>query len=166
LIFPTKIVECFAAVAGAMELLDKQFLRLRERRQTLVNQYCESYAHSRGLSYRLDVARLIAFFKCRFPLGAQFPAGTEKICLAALRQVGVGNARQLSDLVDGQAFTREVRKYSSHHSIEPAYVSYLLLVILVVVLTTQSVAVDLFPAMFSDPGLDAILKSLSRRKRR
>lgn len=155
----------FAALAGAMEIVDKQFLHLRERKQILVNHYLEVYSKGNGFRDKLDVARIIALFQFKFPYGAKFPIGSEKICLTALQQVGIRTVQQLGDALSRKLFAREVRKYSAHHSVDPSAVSYLALVILVVLVTKPSVAIDLFPQMFSDPGLDAILKSIRRKKR-
>lgn len=155
----------FAALAGAMEIVDKQFLQLRQRKKLLVDQYLEDYSKAKGLDDRLDVARLIALFRFKFPNGAPFPTGSEKLCLTALQKGGIRTAKQLTHAVRTKSFNREVGNYAAHHSIDPSKVSYLALVIIMLLIMKPSIAIDLFPSMFSDPGLDAILKSIRNKGR-
>jgi ppGpp synthetase/RelA/SpoT-type nucleotidyltranferase len=153
----------FAALAGAMEILDKQFLQLRERKQFLVDRYLESYSNGKGLEDKLDVARLIALLTFKFPDGSHFPPGTERSCLIALQKGGIRTVNQLARAMQAKAFITEVRKYSVSHQIASSQVSFLALVIIIVLLTKPNVAVELFPNMFSDPGLDEILQTVKKR---
>ncbi|OGQ24752.1 MAG: hypothetical protein A3C54_05765 [Deltaproteobacteria bacterium RIFCSPHIGHO2_02_FULL_60_17] len=147
-----------------MEILDKQFLELRERKRGLIQKYCEDYRQGNGFDEELDVARLIGFLTFKFPTAAQFPPGIEKTCLVSLENAGISSGSDLLKAMRGKHFSREIKRYSGHHSLEPSKVSHLALVIITVLLTDAKIAKDLFPGMFSDWGLNAALEAADQRR--
>lgn len=165
--YPDDVRRRFAAIAGTLETLDDQFLRLREERDRIIEELRQRYESGKDMARKLDAGRLIAFFDARFPeglgwrkareSGSPFAPGIERSCVEALAAVGIRNARDLTRQLEKRGFRHRLRSFASEKGLAPAEVSHLALVVLAVGMEDAGLLRDYFPEMADDPGLAAEL---------
>ncbi len=165
--YPDDVRRRFAAIAGTLETLDDQFLRLREERDRVILELRERYESGKDMARKLDAGRLIAFFDARFPeglgwrkaheSGKPFAPGLEQSCVEALAAVGICTARGLTGQLADRGFRRRLQSFASEKGLTPAEVSHPALVVLAVGMQDASLLRDYFPEMTDDPGLAAAL---------
>ena len=100
----------FASIAGALEILDREFLALRHVRTSLTNGYLREYQRGKRMSEAFDSARMVAFFERLRPQAtgwrskngpaSALPANSEVCCLHALRAVGLDVPRKLTRVIE------------------------------------------------------------------
>jgi ppGpp synthetase/RelA/SpoT-type nucleotidyltranferase len=103
-----EVLRQFAAMAGALEVLDSQFTQLRQKRDELIARHLTAYEQGDEYDAALDVARLLAFLEVLFPNGQSwrgayaagdpFSPGTDVACLEALTAIKVVSGQGLVDL--------------------------------------------------------------------
>lgn len=103
--FPSQVRRRFAAIAANFEILEAEFLTLRELSWELVDRYCASYRSFLQLNEAFDAARLIAALECLRTRGigwrawaanGDFAAVTPRQALQLLREIGISNALELT----------------------------------------------------------------------
>lgn len=162
--FPDEALRGFAAAAGALELLDREFLRLTSTRDERSGEYLDRLRKHQRIKGRLNVPMLTAALEYCFPLGEGFrwpdgkhrvlPPSTESACLYALRAVGIKEVRTLVQTLKSKRVMRRVRQYALFANIGQEAVSRFAVVGTVVALLKPRVFRDLFPQLLADPGFD------------
>lgn len=166
--YPDETKRRFARLAGSLELLDSEFLALREQRDVLVNFYRASYANNVDSRKPFDVARLLGFLEAARPNGQgwrsssagglPFGAGLELCCLEALKTVGLGTAVSLHKLFRSAKFQSAVQSFAASEGIAPAEVSHLAAVVIAVAVKNAGIVQRHFPEIIYDPSIMAMIE--------
>jgi hypothetical protein len=174
--YPTEVLREFAALAGTLEILDAEFLRLRAARMTLVDKYRHSYARMQDGHEGFDTARLLGFLEARCPDGLSwrsaaasghaFPIHIDAISVDALKAVGLKNASALRALMSNGRYRSALRNFAALKGIGHAEVSHLAVVVIAVALKDEGVLRTYFPEMLRDASIEQLLADRARRSRR
>jgi len=131
--FPAEFERRFAAVAGAFEILEREFVSLREAADALIDKYVGEFAAGRHKSVQLDGASLSAALDCLQPhgrtwrqdgrSGAQYPPITT--VKAALEAVGITTYANLAAAVRTQGVRAKLEAFASLVGTTPDEVSHL-----------------------------------------
>jgi ppGpp synthetase/RelA/SpoT-type nucleotidyltranferase len=165
---PVPIIRRFAALAGSLELLDGEFLALREERDRLIDEYVVKYKNNQDQRRVFDVARLLAFLESQRPegrswrqavaAGRPFAAGLEVSCVDALKTVGLGTPASLGQMFKSGRFRYAVRSFATAKGLAPAEISHLAEVVLAVMAKNVHVVQRHFPEMMYDPAIRLIVE--------
>lgn len=127
---PAHIQRRFAALAGALELVDQGFNSLANDLIELVWYYQERYKNHELMDDEFDSARLLGFIMATRPeaakLGPQgiplsFEVASE--CIQALAEVDLKTGSKLIQVIESQPFRSLVRDYADRRRVEPGQVS-------------------------------------------
>lgn len=169
IVFPEAVRRRFNALAGAAEVLDQQFLVLRDERSSLIDRYRETYAAGNELDVTLDAARLLGFLEAERPsgrswrtaesLGFPFPPRIESTCVEVLDACEVRTATDFRTVLGTKAFRDAAGDLASAEAIADDEISHLA----VVVLAVGSVNPQLLHDEFLDmrPTIEAYVPSLA-----
>lgn len=172
--YPHSTARLFAALAGALEILETEFERLHDEKEKLVDGYRRRYSEGQDERKRMDVARLLGFLRSEFPdspsWGASgkgsLPRGLDVTCLEALSSVGLGTARGLRDVLRTRRYWRSVESLAANLGEEPSRLSHLALVVLAVGLRDSSVLESSFPEIVRESAVSRVLSIGGQRRRR
>jgi ppGpp synthetase/RelA/SpoT-type nucleotidyltranferase len=158
--YPNTTLRRFAAIAGALEILDREFQEMPREREKLIDEYKEAFDRREGLNKKLDTARLLGLLELYRPNGLSwrkaemtnkpFPTQIEVSCVYALNDIGVNTPKDLSEEIGKASTKRAIRKYASANGIAPDEVSHLALVVLLVGLKDISILENFFGDIGSD----------------
>ena len=142
---PAGIQRRFAALAGALELVDEGFNSLANELVELVRYYAERYKNHELMDDEFDSARLLGFIMATRPeaakLGPQgiplsFDVASE--CIRALTDVDLKSGSKLIQVIDSQPFRSLVRDYADRRRVEPSEVSAQVIVAAAIALADSS----------------------------
>jgi ppGpp synthetase/RelA/SpoT-type nucleotidyltranferase len=163
--YPEQTLRRFAALAGALEILDREFHDMRLERERLIVQYRQSYAAGRLLDNKLDTARLVAFMENAWPHGPGWmprqsatdvlPSRYEADCVSALAAVKLTTARKLGSALKHPAFLEGAKRFASAEGIPYRELSHLALVAILVGLRSWTVLNEYLPDLVYDPAITA-----------
>jgi ppGpp synthetase/RelA/SpoT-type nucleotidyltranferase len=172
--YPPLIKRRFARIAGAIEMLEDEFLALREHQAQLINLYKTRYDAGQDQEAELDSVRLIALLECERPeflgwqaaaqSGMPFAPHTDNRCVKALKRTGIRTGRAFRVLLNSKALKKAEILFVSEHIAEP--MSHLTTARLAVLLKSPTVFADYFPEMESDPAIRRILDRQNRQRKR
>ncbi len=161
--YPEDVLRRFAAIAGTLELIEKEFRGLRGERGTLIDGYRDEYKMGRVGREPLDTARLLGLMEAEWPKnpswrgaerdGKPFPAKIEDRCIAALKKLRLCRADVLQRRFSSVPFKRAVRKFASLEPLSPEAVSHLALILLVIALQNPRIFKVYFPNMADSPSI-------------
>lgn len=171
--YPTLVKRRFARMAGAIELLEDEFVALRDHQQQLISSYKEKYERGHDATAELDSVRLIALLELHRPesfgwraaikQGMPFPAHIEDRCVKALKQTGIRSGQALAAVLRAKELKEAESMFVREHRLsEP--LSHLNTARLIVLLKSPVVSADYFPEMLSDPAIEKLLKRRRKRK--
>jgi ppGpp synthetase/RelA/SpoT-type nucleotidyltranferase len=165
---PLPTVRRFAALAGSLELLDSEFLNLRDERDRLVEYYVTRYQRNEDQRSPFDVARLLAFLEATRPrgrswrqaaaAGVPFRAGLEVGCVDALKTVGLGTPASLGIMFKSARFRYALRSFATAQGIATTEVSHLAHVVLAVIVKNVRIVQQHFPEIMFDPAIRQIVE--------
>jgi ppGpp synthetase/RelA/SpoT-type nucleotidyltranferase len=168
---PDMVVRRFAAIAGTLEMLAKEFASLRRERDNMIDVFRLRYAEGLDTQRGFDTVRLLGFLEFKFPtnvswreageLGQPFPPRMEATCVAALKDCKLGSAKLLKGFVEKAAYRKAVKFFATEELKKPDELSHLALMVIAVALKSQNVLQDYFPGMADSPSIAALLR---RRK--
>lgn len=134
IVFPNATRRRFAAVAGSFEILEDEFLRLREDTDRLIDAHLHTYKAGLEKSADFDAARLTAALEVMRPeakgwrraarTGAPFTTPIKTV-LTALSHVGITNWTTMSVTLRRRGFRTHVESYASLMACTPDDVSHL-----------------------------------------
>jgi ppGpp synthetase/RelA/SpoT-type nucleotidyltranferase len=156
--YPKDYLRKFSALAGTLEILDESFRSLRRLGSELIGNYLRDYSRGLRSNEKLDVARLMAILQMKFPDGAAFPRGFEKMCLTALKDIGILTGAKLICAMSNRKFKNNIRSYANTISLEPRKVSHLVIIITILAQNNPNIIKDYFPQVIFDPGINALLR--------
>ena len=170
---PEKLTRRFAALAGTLELLDGEFLGLRDERNVLIEGYLERYRHKEDLKKPFDVARLLAFLEATLEgrswrqaatEGKPFGAGLEVSCVDAMKAVGLGTPHSLARMFKSSRYRYAVHSFAANNGIAPSEVSHLASVVLAVGVKEPRTVRQHFPEIMYDPAIRAMVERRASRR--
>jgi ppGpp synthetase/RelA/SpoT-type nucleotidyltranferase len=173
--YPVLIKRRFARIAGAIEMLEEEFLTLRDHQQEMIDQYKLRYSEGRDSNVEIDTARLIALLECERPAsqgwrtasqsGNPFPPHIDNRCVKALKRSGIRTGRDLKAVINSKELKAAERFFAQEHRLsEP--VSHLNTARLSVLLKSPTIFADYFPEIASDPTMQRLLKQRKNRGKR
>lgn len=132
---PSGLTRRFAAVAGTLEILDREFCALRGAGGRLVELYVPRIRSGAGLADELDTSRLHATLEIEFPNGRSyrsakaggtpFPPGSDALALRCLRESGVLTVADFASLLRSSELKGALQTYASLTGLAPLEVSHL-----------------------------------------
>lgn len=153
--YPSEITRRFARIAGVLEFLDSEFLSLRHERGKLIEIYRDAYAAKKDYDVPFDSARLLGFLEAARPDGFSwrkarsehkpFPLHIEASCVDALTTLKLNTPRKLRIALARADVKRQFRRFSEIAGVDPAEISHLAIILLVVLAISPSRLMDLFP---------------------
>ena len=165
----------FNAMAGALEILDGQFLSLRSARTKLIEHYRDGYTQKLDTGEEFDAARLLGFLEASCPSGLSwqkaassgcaFPEHIEASCVEALKAVGLKSAGDLRSWMKQSKYRSARLTFAALQGIGPTEVSHLAVVVLAVALKDEAVLRTCFPEMLRDPSMVSLLDALADQTR-
>jgi len=170
--YPKHFSRQFAALAGALEILDSEFLSLRAQKDQLINRHRATYSQKSEGTKRLDSARLVALLECDHPggtgwrkaaeLGQPFKAHSDAMCVVALRAAGVLTANSLRKILRSSLYRKLVRTFADHYQLMPDGVSHFAKVLIALASRRPRLVEYYFPDVVLDPPMAAVL-ALARK---
>jgi ppGpp synthetase/RelA/SpoT-type nucleotidyltranferase len=158
--FPAPALRRLSSLAGVLEMLDREFVLLRQERSRLVEMYKDKYTGQDEMNVPFDVARLMAFLEVERPDGlgwrqAEFSGQplqpeSEVIGLEALKAVGLTTPAALKMALRGRGYRRALENFAVESGIRGAEVSHQA-VLTLVALTTDSRVATSVPELMDDP---------------
>ncbi|MFP5316680.1 MAG: GTP pyrophosphokinase family protein [Acidimicrobiia bacterium] len=155
----------FSAIAGTLELLEKEFSALREYRNEVIGRYVTQMQQGAHSVVMLDAPWLLATLEVMRPdglswraaelSGSPFPPRIEAECVQALARVGIENTAQLRAALEAQDFQDVLARYAVATGAVPSQVSHLITSILMVAQRDPGVAEDFFPTIAAAPEVQA-----------
>lgn len=171
--YPPDVLRRFAAIAGALELIEKEFRDLRSGRDTLIDGYRDHYRKIGTRREALDTARLLGLMESEWPRnpswrraerdGRPFPPKIEDRCIAALRELRLCRADVLRRRFRSVTFKRALRKFASLETLSHSGVSHLALILLVIALQNPTLFRVYFPNMANYPSIAPAIQTGRRR---
>jgi hypothetical protein len=172
---PREITRRFASLAGALELLDSEFLALRKENDLLIGHYRVVYLENEDQRILFDVARLLGFLEASRPGlswrqaagdGVPFRAGLDNSCVEALKVVGLGTPASLSRMFQSSRFRYALRSFAALQGIGQTDVSHLANVVLAVMVKDAKVVEHHFPEIINDPAIRQFFDRRASRRQR
>lgn len=169
--YPDSVRRRFARLAGTLELLEEEFLSLRQQPSDLVNLYLDRFEDGLSEADPLDAARLIALLEAERPDlvgwrraaadGKAFPVRIEAFCVEALKAVNIKTVKGLRGVLRSRSFKNAVRRYAGFESEAP---THLALSLIAVALRSAVTFKDYFPSMSANPAMVAVFQMARARK--
>ncbi|MEM7176126.1 MAG: hypothetical protein AAF503_00350 [Pseudomonadota bacterium] len=173
--YPEEIVRRFASLAGTIELLDDEFLDLRDQRSELIDKYRIFYKKNKTDAKHFDVARLLGFLEATRPKGLSwrraeadrtpFQPGLDTSCVDALRAVGLDRPRSLSAVFRSWKYRNAASAFAASRGIAPKEISHLASVVIALVVTDPVVVKRFFPEVVFDPVIEKMIAARIAKQR-
>jgi ppGpp synthetase/RelA/SpoT-type nucleotidyltranferase len=171
--YPPLIKRRFARIAGAIEILEDEFIALRDHQQELIEHYKIRYEKGQDGAVPIDAARMIALLECERPNSTgwrfaaknnqPFPPHIDNRCVKALKRAGIRTGQALRTALRSKELKAAERLFKSEHRIaEP--LSHLVTARLVILLKSPIVFSDYFPEQASDPAIQRLIRERRKRK--
>jgi ppGpp synthetase/RelA/SpoT-type nucleotidyltranferase len=173
--YPPLIRRRFARIAGAIEMLEGEFVALRDHQEQLVEIWKGRYESRQYGAAGIDSVRLMAMLECERPdslgwrdaarQGTPFPPHIARRCVKALERTGIRTGQALRTALRSKSLKDAEKSFAQEDRIsEP--VSHLSTARLVVLLASRAIFADYFPEMMSDPGIRRISEQRRGGRRR
>lgn len=165
--YPDAFVRRFAAVAGSLEVLGREFAGLRDEWASLVEHYRNRYREGLDGKNALDGARLAGFLEARFPrglgwrsaakVGLPFASHTDRLAVDALKVARVRTANRLAIVLARRRFKRRLDRYTSLQGLPKDRPSHLAVVLLALSVARPEALDEFFPNATADPSIHEAL---------
>jgi hypothetical protein len=169
--YPEDVRRRFAAIAGALEILDHEFFDLRDVRNGLIISYRDRYLAGEDGRRRFDVARLLGFMEAVQPnglswrsaavTGRPFAAYVEVACLEALRAVRLDQAEAFLLAMKSRKLRAALRSLAAAQGEAVDTLSHLSLVVAAVAVKDPALVEVHFPEMIYEPTVSALIRRLA-----
>jgi len=173
--YPPLVKRRFARIAGAIEMLEDEFVALRNHQEQLVHHWRERYEAGQDEGVDIDSVKLKAMLECERPgslgwreaarQGMPFPPHIARRCVKALERTGIRTGQALRTALRAKSLKAAELLFAEEHRIsEP--ISHLNTARLVVLLRSPAIFGDYFPEMISDPGIRHVLSQRAGGRKR
>lgn len=127
LVYPNMVKRRFFAVAGSLELFDREFDLIRAYRLQSHKEWYSAFQLGKRTAERYDIAGVGAFFEHLFPgsVWSDLPRGRpllpaiEIALMNCLRRAGITTARDLRMIVQKSGYRRRLQTYASSIGTSP-----------------------------------------------
>jgi ppGpp synthetase/RelA/SpoT-type nucleotidyltranferase len=167
--FDAAYLRRFSALAGALEILDSQFVALRSERDRLIDLMKMRYESGDDLDLELNPARLAAVLAALRPtatgwlsasLGQQrLPFATAASCVDALAYAGIQTARELRNVIRSAGFKSRVLAFAATVGTGANDVSHFAISVIAAG-TKREAVLESFPDLLQDLRLRSVFRSL------
>ena len=172
--YPPVIKRRFARIAGAIEMIEDEFVALRDHQQQLIEGYKSRYANAQDEIAEVDSVRLIALLECERPAspgwraaaqrGTPFPPHIDNRCVKALKHTGIRTAQALKTMLRSMSLKAAEKLFAREHRIsEP--LSHLNTARLAVLLKSPTIFSDYFPELLPDAAIQLLIKKQKSRRK-
>jgi hypothetical protein len=161
-------------LAGALEILDSEFLSLRGQRNVLIDVHKSAYRERLEGRKRLDSARLLGFLECEYPdglgwrkaeeRGQPFKTHSDAICVNALQSAGIVTADSMKKVLRSKPYQKLVRAFADQQQLARTEISHFAVVLMALATRGPRLVELFFPDVVQDPGISAAL-ALARKKK-
>jgi ppGpp synthetase/RelA/SpoT-type nucleotidyltranferase len=173
--YPILIKRRFARIAGAIELVEDEFLALRKYQQVLIDLYKDRYDKGQDGTAEIDSVRLIAMLECERPeslgwrtaakTGKPFASHIDNMCVKALKRVGIRTGQELRSVLNSKALKAAEAFFSrEQHIYEP--LSHLNTTLLAVLLQSPRIFADYFPEVVTNKAIQKLIRQRRNRQKR
>lgn len=169
ILLPDELVREFGALAAQLESVDREFRRLRDARQTLLEDWKQAFLEGRELGVELDSIRLAAALEVfrptgyslreAFAAGSSLPSNIGATCVEALGASAVRTVDDLRDRVAAEPVERTLETYASLAGVTPDEVSHLAVAVIAAGSRRPAGFVKEFPDLLEDDTLQQALLS-------
>ncbi len=169
--YPKEVRRRFAAMAGALEILDHEFLALRGVRSDLISGYRERYLQGEDGRRHFDVARLLGFLEALQPnglswrqaaaAGRPFAAHVEATCLEALQVVRLDQGERFVAAMKSRKLRGALRFLAAAQGEAVDTLSHLSLIVAAVAVRDPALIEVHFPEMIYEPAMAALIRRLT-----
>jgi ppGpp synthetase/RelA/SpoT-type nucleotidyltranferase len=166
--YPKQELRRFASIAGALEILEREFYSLKSIRYDLINKYRDIYSSAKELKRKLDPARLLGLLEHIFPdgqswrraeeAGEPFPQNIEVSCLDALKEVGINTAQKLIKNIGRKKIKNTMERYAANAGIAVSHISHMAIIALVVGCSNKAVLYVFLDELSVDPAVVSALR--------
>lgn len=174
--YPDAIKRKFAALAGAIEILDHEFSMLRKEESNLISDYVGELKKKTPRK-SLDKAWMIALLEHVFPNqlgwrkaaadGKPFKKGLDDRCCIALKRAGIENTSSFERLLRKKALKNIIKTYAANKGEHPEKISHFAIVVLALILHKPKIIKDEFSDFLEDLAMkktfESIRKATSRK---
>lgn len=156
--FPEAVIRRFASLAGTLEILDREFVDLRDHRSVLLEQLSRDLAAGAAdCSKELDAVGLVAILKVARPDGPSFfgrsgdlPPHAEALCTEALLRAGIRTREELQTALSKPDLGRAIDAYAAAHALAGSEVSHFAVVLCLLAVSAPDVVAECFPEYLND----------------
>ncbi|GEM_PF-3681707 len=153
----------FAAIAGAIEILDREYTALSKEKFSLISGFKEAYTSGNNWGEPLDAARLCGLLEAVRPKGEGWllskARGLEAACVDALKEVEIKTDDDLRNALLGESFRRSEAIYAESQGIPAEEISHPALIGILVGSIDISVLKDVLPVFQEDFHLVEAIQS-------
>jgi ppGpp synthetase/RelA/SpoT-type nucleotidyltranferase len=173
--YPPLIRRRFARVAGAIEMLEEEFVALRDHQEQLIALCKGRYEEGQDGAAEIDSVRLIALLECERPdslgwraaaqRGTPFPPHIANRCVRALKRAGIRTGQALRRVLRSKSLKEVEESFAQELRIsEP--LSHLNTARLAVLSESPAIFADYFPELASDAAIRRVSEQHRGRRRR
>jgi ppGpp synthetase/RelA/SpoT-type nucleotidyltranferase len=174
--YPDEMLRRFAAIAGTLELIEREFLGLRTEKDGLIEDYRHRYERGMDKSEKLDTARMLGLLESEWPKnlswrqaetsGKPFPPKLEERCVFALSKVGITQASKLLRVFRAKSIRRALNSFASAEVLSKDNVSHVAIVLLAVAIRNKKTFRAYFPSMADSGSISMALRTPKTKKRK
>ncbi len=166
--YPRPFNRSFSALAGALEVVEGQFLSLRAERSKLITAHKNAYLQGCDLDEVLDAARLLGLLEALRPEGVSwqiaegagnpFPPRIEAVCVEALNTAGIATAADFEEVMQTSDFRNAVSRFASLNSLDPNQVSHFAISVIVLGCIRPDLLLENYPELADDASIRELFK--------
>ena len=166
--FPDSFLRRLAAVAGALEIVDREFLALRNSQDQLITSHRQAYTSDvNQASEKLDTGRLIALMEVLQPEGegwraksgdSNFELTSAQTMLDCLSILQIVTSNDLLPALRNARYLSRLARYAELKNVPPKRVSHLAILLLLVGKADFDLVDWFFPAFALDMDLKEVVK--------
>lgn len=155
--YPGGFLRRFHAIAGTLEMLDREFIDLREHKHRIIDAHKDKFQSLDELQIEFDSARLIAFLEVNRPHGLgwridgkpnkAFAPHSENACVSTLKAAGLSTPQKLLEWLGSQEARAAVERFAADAGSTPSECSHYALCLLAAATADPSVP-NRFPNLY------------------
>jgi ppGpp synthetase/RelA/SpoT-type nucleotidyltranferase len=160
-VYPPEIKRKFARLAGAIEILDEEFVDLRHEKDVVIDRYVKEFKKHHVRQVSLDVAQMIALMEVDMPnlrgwrsaerQGEPFELKSDLACKNAIRAAGVKSPRKLRGVLRSARFRNALVKIEN----ELEEITHYTALLIAVAIKSEKAFRDYFPSSKIQALIDA-----------
>lgn len=173
--YPNHVERRFGAIAGTLELLDREFSRLRKEESNLISEYV-SQLEKGNPAKPIDKAWMIAILEHIFPHhpgwrkadaeGEPLKKDLGDRCCVALQRARIKNTSLFQRLLSKKELKSAIKEYATNKGLSPEEVSHFAIVVLALIILKTKIIRNEFSDFLEDLPMMQTFKSICKRKTR